>query len=236
MARARRERQHVAIREEIKATARALMAEHGTEGLATRLIAREMGLTAPALYHYFASRDELITALIVDAFNALADAVQAVVTEAEARGESPTGQLRSVLLAYRAWALAHSIDFQLIYGNPIPGYEAPADLTVPAAERGLSIIAPLVARVYAEKQAHLPAQGGPVPAAVAAALQEIITREGYAIPLWPFYMTVVGWSRIHGIITLELFHHLQPVVGDVEAFYRAAIADMLAAMGDASSE
>ena len=134
MAQTRREKQHISTQEEIKQVARRLMAEQGTAALSSRMIAREMGLTAPALYHYFASRDELITALIVDAFNALADALE------EARDEAATGsareQLVQTLLTYRRWALEHPIDFQLIYGNPIPGYEAPRELTVPAAERG----------------------------------------------------------------------------------------------------
>jgi AcrR family transcriptional regulator len=225
MAQTRRERQHTAIREEIKETTRRLMAEHGTEGIATRLIAREMGLTAPALYHYFANRDALITALIVDAFNALADTLQEA--SEQTMEQAPGEQLRKVLLAYRQWALAHPADFQLIYGNPIPGYEAPRELTFPAAVRGFRIIFPLVAKLL-ENSAHtLSSEYSSIPPEVQAALEEIITHEGYEIPSLPLYLTIVGWSRIHGIIMLELFNHLQPVVGDVNAFYRAEVENLL---------
>jgi len=229
MAQTRRERQHTAIREEIKKTASRLMAEHGTEGITTRLIAREMGLTAPALYHYFANRDALITALIVDAFNALADALQE--TSEQTMEQAPSEQLRKVLLAYRQWALAHPADFQLIYGNPIPGYEAPRELTVPAAVRGFLVIVPLVAKVLGNSAHTLLSEYSSIPPEVQVALEEMITREGYEIPPLPLYLTIVGWSRIHGIIMLELFNHLQPVVGDVSAFYRAEVENLLNALG-----
>lgn len=229
MAQTRRERQHNAIREEIKETARRLMTEHGTEGIATRLIAREMGLTAPALYHYFANRDALITALIVDAFNALADTLQE--TCEQTREQGPGEQLSKVLLAYRQWALAHPADFQLIYGNPIPGYEAPRELTVPAVVRGFRVMVPLVAKLLENNVHTLSSEYSSIPPEVQAALEEMITHEGYEIPPLPLYLTIVGWSRIHGIIMLELFNHLQPVVGDVNAFYRAEVENLLKALG-----
>lgn len=217
MAQTRREKQHEAIRDEIKDVARRLMAEHGTAGISIRMIAREMGLTAPALYHYFSSRDELITDLILDAFNALADAMQEA---GERAAEQPIRErLTQILLEYRRWALEHPIDFQLIYGNPIPGYEAPSELTSPAASRAFAVLMPLIAQ--------LPERFSAVPPTVQQHLIEMLERDGYHVPIEVFYEGVVGWSRLHGIIMLELFHHLQPVVGDVEAFYRAEIENML---------
>lgn len=217
MAQTRREKQREATREEIKDVARRLMAEHGTAGISTRMIAREMGLTAPALYHYFASRDELITDLIVDAFNALADAMQKVSERAAA--EPVRERLMQTLLEYRRWALEHPVDFQLIYGNPIPGYEAPTEVTTPAASRAFAVLLPLIAQ--------LPVRPRTVPASMRKHLSEMMEQEDYHVPVEVFYEGVVGWSRIHGIIMLELFHHLQPVIGDVEAFYRAEIENML---------
>src|SRR3954454_14822783 len=139
----RREQQYAATSAEIKDIARRLMAEHGTAGLSIREVAREMRMTAPALYHYFANRDALITALILDAFNALADALEQA--RADAATYTPVQQLKAVLIGYRAWALAHPIDFQLIYGNPIPGYEARREVTVPAVARGFQVIIELMA-------------------------------------------------------------------------------------------
>ncbi|HXX76931.1 MAG TPA: TetR/AcrR family transcriptional regulator [Ktedonobacteraceae bacterium] len=234
MAHARRERQHAAIREEIKETARKLMEEHGTGGITTRSIAREMGLTAPALYHYFASRDELITALIVDAFNALADTLQEVSEQAE--GEGTGEQLRKVLLAYRQWALAHPADFQLIYGNPIPGYEAPREVTVPAAVRGFRVLVPLVEQLLGKNHGHSSSDGSSIIPEAHAFLSEQITREGYPVSPEALYLTIVGWTRIHGIIMLELFNHLQPTIGDVDAFYRSEIDILLKSIGYSESD
>ena len=117
----------------IKAVAQQQMAEHGTAGLSLRGIAREMGITAPAIYNYFPRLDDLITALIVDAFTALADAIEAAESAVESEACGP--KILASCLAYREWAIAHPVDFQLIYGNPIPGYVAPAEMTVPLARR-----------------------------------------------------------------------------------------------------
>ena len=118
---------------QIKTVARQQMAEHGTAGLSLRGIAREMGITAPAIYNYFPRLDDLITALIVDAFTALADAIQAAEVAEESEKCGP--KIIASCLAYREWAIGHPVDFQLIYGNPIPGYIAPAEITVPLARR-----------------------------------------------------------------------------------------------------
>ena len=113
---------------QIKAVARQQMAEHGTAGLSLRGIGREMGITAPAIYNYFPRLDDLITALIVDAFTALADAIEAA--ELAVQSETCGPKILASCLAYREWAITHPVDFQLIYGNPISGYVAPADITV----------------------------------------------------------------------------------------------------------
>jgi AcrR family transcriptional regulator len=226
---ARRERQHVAIREEIKAVARKLMGQHGTAGISMRGIAGEMGIKAPGLYYYFDNRDALITALILDAFNALADALE----EARdgAAGESVEKRLMAVLKMYRTWALAHPVDFQLIYGNPIPGYEAPREVTLPAVVRGFRLIVGLITEaVKGGEWMPLP-QFESVPAELGAHLEAMVERDGYDVSLLALYLAVVGWSRIHGIIMLELFDHIQPVVGDSDAFYRVQVEDMLREMG-----
>src|SRR5262245_33076145 len=124
MPRTRHVEQYEATRSQILDIARKQMAEHGTAGLALRAIAREMDVTAPAIYRYFPSLDDLITELILENFNALADALEAASNSLPENDYA--GRIMAVLMAYRQWALDHPIDFQLIYGNPIPGYVAPA--------------------------------------------------------------------------------------------------------------
>lgn len=223
----RRERQYAATGQEIKAAARSLMAEHGTAGVSLRAIARAMEMSAPSLYHYFPSYDDLITALISDAFNALADELERV--RGQAAGPA-TDRLLAVALAYRDWALAHPIDFQLIYGNPLPGYVAPREATVPAATRSFVVFAGLIAEALAGG-AHAPTAGEQlVPAELRAHLAALREADGYDVPLAALYLATVGWTRIHGIIMLELFNHIQPVAGDVALFYRIQIADLLETM------
>ena len=115
MAQARREKILDITREEIKDTAWQLMAENGTAGLSVRAIARQMDMTAPALYHYYASLNDLITALIQDAFTQLAETLEA--SAANPTLTTSAERLTAVAHAYRHWALAHPIDFQLIYGK-----------------------------------------------------------------------------------------------------------------------
>src|SRR6476620_6777142 len=134
---ARRERARAATIEEIKQTARDLMREQGTTDVRFSDIARVMGLTAPALYRYFADRDALLTALITDSFDELAAAI------AEARDAVPVGatgaRLLAVAEAYRSWARAEPERFALLFGLPVPGYEAPEEgTTTEAAQRAMS--------------------------------------------------------------------------------------------------
>jgi AcrR family transcriptional regulator len=232
MSKARREEQHASIREEIKGAARRLMEREGTAGISIRGIGRELDLTAPALYHYYPSREALITDLIVDAFNALAQSLED--NRGSAGGQPAAAQLLRVLLAYRAWALAHPLDFELIYGNPIPGYRAPEEITVPAATRSFVVIGALITRALEGSTLTPRLEYAAIPPEFEAVMQAQADQlSGPGLRLLPLalYLTAVGWPRIHGIIMLELFNHIQPVVGDANAFYRIQIEDMMRSMG-----
>lgn len=203
---------------QIKAAARRQMAEHGTAGIALRGIARELGITAPAIYNYFPRREDLITALIVDAFTALADAIQSA--EASTPGETCGPKILAMCLTYRQWAVEHPVDFQLIYGNPIPGYEAPAEITVPLARRPFDGLFRLFLEAHQSGELVVPAEYAPVPASVRAHFAEWLPTAGYDFPDALLCLLMSGWARIHGMVMLELFEHLGPVVGDAAAFYR----------------
>ncbi len=218
----RRERQREATRDEIKSIARQQMAETGTAGLSLREIAREMGLTVTALYRYYDNRDALITALIVDAFTALAEALETA--RDQSAQHSPAEALQAVLWTYRAWAVQHPTDFILIYGNPIPHYAAPPEITVPLVVRGFAVI---VGLVEAAMQAGEIRRAVRVPPPVGAHLQQLIDAGGYPVSLAAMQLGIVGWTRLHGIIMLELFNHLGPSVGDVDEFYRQQMHELL---------
>jgi AcrR family transcriptional regulator len=225
----RREQQFAAISEDIKATARQLMAEHGTAGVSLRQIARAMEMSAPSLYHYYASYDALITALIVDAFNALADTLEQAANDTTTA--APAKRVLVIAHAYRTWALQHPIDFQLIYGNPIPGYHAPREATVPAVVRSFAVLTKSFEQAIAET-AELPADNvSSIPHAIAAHLETMREQYEHQVSRQALYYAVVTWSRMHGIIMLELFHHIQPAIGDVDTFFRSEMEQTLRAIG-----
>jgi AcrR family transcriptional regulator len=202
----------------IKAAARQQMAQRGTAGIALRGIARELGITAPAIYNYYPRLEDLITALIVDAFNALADAIEA----AEATVQSPTRgpKIMASCLAYREWAVAHPVDFQLIYGNPIPGYVAPAEITVPLARRPFDGLFRLFLEAYQSGELVVPEEYAPVPPSITAHFAGWLPTAGYDFPDALLCLLMSGWARIHGLVMLEMFEHIGPVVGDPAAFFR----------------
>ena len=202
----------VPMRDQIKQVARAQMAQHGTAGISLRGIARELGITAPAIYNYYPRLDDLITALIVDAFSALADAIEAA--EAATTSETCGPRILASCLAYREWAIAHPVDFQLIYGNPIPGYEAPAEITVPLARRPFDGLYRLFLAAYETGELTIPAEYAPVPPAIRTHFAAVMPPEGAALPDALLCLLMSGWARIHGMVMLELFEHLGPVVGD----------------------
>jgi AcrR family transcriptional regulator len=206
---------------QIKTTARQQMAQYGTAGLSLRGIARELGITAPAIYNYFPRLDDLITALIVDAFTALAEAMEAA--EAEVTTEHPYDKITALCLAYRGWAVAHPVDFQLIYGNPIPGYHAPEELTIPLARRPFMGLFRSFLRAYEAGELTIPPEYRIVPPAMAEGVASWRRLSGIEMPDALLGLLMSGWSRVHGMVMLELFHHIQPLVGDGETFYRYEI-------------
>jgi AcrR family transcriptional regulator len=211
-------REHSAMTAQIKAVARQQMAEHGTAGLSLRGIAREMGITAPAIYNYFPRLEDLITALIVDTFTALAEAMEAA--EAAANSDRCYNKIMALCLAYRQWAVEHPVDFQLIYGNPIPGYHAPEELTIPLARRAFLGLFRCFLRGHHTGELAIPPEYQAVPPSMVEAIADWKRLSGIEMPDALLGLLLSGWSRIHGAVMLELFHHIQPLVGDGATFYR----------------
>ena len=229
MPRPRREAAHPHIADAIKCVARQQMSERGTAGLSLRAIARELKITAPAIYNYYPRLDDLITALIVDAFQSLADAMQASVSAVDEQAYRE--RILAMSLAYRQWAVEHPIDFQLIYGNPIPGYAAPPEITVPLARRPFLDLFQTFLAAWQQGTLEIPAAYLAVPASIRAHVAGWQAQTGVELPAPLFCLLATGWARIHGLVLLELFHHLQPMIGDPAALYAYELAAFLAAMG-----
>ncbi|MEZ4668026.1 MAG: TetR/AcrR family transcriptional regulator [Anaerolineae bacterium] len=229
MARRRNEELNEAMAQEIKTVARRLMTEEGTNGLSIRGIAKVLEMTPPAIYHYFPSLDDLITALIVDSFNALADTLEAA--QAQSAAATAGGKLLDVMLAYRWWAVEHPVDFQLVYGNPIPGYVAPREVTVPAVVRTFVVAVSLTEQAIQSGELVPSPPYNYIPPVIEDRLKELIGAGQYPISTLSMYLVFVLWTQVHGIIYLEIYNHIQSNVADVELFYRTQVHNMLLTMG-----
>jgi len=211
------------LQQAIKAAAWNQIAEEGAAALSLRAIARQLNITAPAIYNYFPSRDDLVTALIVDAFTSLGD------SQKDSIKAIPANRLQARLstlgIAYRDWALTYPQRYQLIFGTPIPGYEAPADITLPAAAWALI---PLIETLQGLYQAELLrvenlAKLTPALRSMLGAWQAFVKVSGMEVQIEVLYLAFVIWSRVHGLVTLELGHQTPSFITDPGEIFRREI-------------
>jgi AcrR family transcriptional regulator len=185
-----RERRRAAATREILDAARDQMAVSGPAGLSMRSVARSLDMTVQALYHYFPSRDDVVTALITEAYGELADAVEAALGGADDRPRFVVAAA-----AYRAWAIAHPALFQLLYGTPLVNYAAPPEGGTTAAARRLAgVFIRELFGAYTEAQLagiDMPALSLPVG----------------VLPPAAFALFVSAWGHLHGLVVLEAFGH-----------------------------
>jgi AcrR family transcriptional regulator len=198
-----RERARAELTAEIADLARAQLATVGAAGLSLRAVARELGMASSAMYRYFASRDELLTRLIIDGYDALGAAAE----QADDPAAPPTERWLSVCRATRAWALAHPHEYALLYGSPVPGYVAPED-TLPAAGR----VGVVLGRIATE--GHLDVEHEDLTAAVSPDVAEGLGIDPGLAPA-----AVEAWTTLFGIVGFELFGQYRNVVLDRETFF-----------------
>lgn len=213
-----RARARAAMTDDIKAIARRHLAEQGPAGLSLRAVARDLGVVSSAVYRYVASRDDLLTMLIVDAF----DAVGAVVEEASAGTEGTAARWMASARAVRGWALAHPHDYALVYGTPVAGYEAPRDTVDPAMRATVALL-----RVVAEGVAAGEVRVDPSAGAAAVAARELATiREvlGLDLPDDALGRALHAWTWLLGHLSYELFGHLAGAGLDLDALFEHQLA------------
>lgn len=200
--------------------ARGQLREVGPGELSLRAIARSLGISSSAIYRYFASRDELLTALLVEVYGELGELLEAA--DSEAPRSAYAERFRRLADALRAWALAHPYDWALLYGSPVPGYAAPRD-TVPAAGRAtgafLSVVADAAAAGCTE-----PDTGAPVPPPARAAVAGLVGLLDRPVDEGLLLRGMAAWSGVMGAISLELFGHLRGAVLDQGVYFRTIVA------------
>jgi AcrR family transcriptional regulator len=210
-----RDRARAELTEEIKAVARRHLAEQGSAALSLRAVAREVGMVSSAVYRYFPSRDDLLTALIVDAYNAVGAAAE----DALAAHTRRTARARWLAVgeAIRTWALAHPHEYALIYGSPVPGYAAPPDTIDPAARVAFALLNIVVDGVAAGEITE--GDAPTVPRAVHADFAELRAVAAPGVSDAVLSRTLLAWSQLLGSISLEMFGHLHNVIHDYDAYF-----------------
>lgn len=181
------------------------LAEQGAGELSVREIARGLGLCSSAIYRYVRSRDELLTLLIVDAFEDLASAVDSAVEDAP---EAPRERFLALGAAMTRWALKHPERWTLLYGTPVHGYDAPAETTNAPGTRVIGHVLALAADAAAAGPGA-PARPGPGPAPEATALLEQHLTE-FDVDTDPAtaIRALTAWSGLVGVISAHVFGQL----------------------------
>jgi len=201
---------------EIKAAARRHLETEGAN-LSLRAVARDMGMVSSALYRYFASRDELLTALIIDGYNALGDATEAADAAVAERTDLRSRWLESAR-AIRGWALARPAEYALLFGSPVPGYAAPQD-TIAAAARTPAVLVGILADGFAADV--LPAQDSPAQLtdALSADLARVRDQISPGLPEDLLLLGMTSWLQLFGIVSFELFGQLNNVIDARAEFF-----------------
>lgn len=208
----------------ILTAASAQLAAHGPAHLSVRAVARELGMASSAVYRYFPSRDDLLTALLVQAYNDLGLAAETADAAAE-----PTAYAERWLIlgrTVRRWALEQPHAYALLFGSPVPGYAAPRT-TVEPALRVTGVLAGIL-RDAAADRADTPVETAPVESAPVETAPATSTSTSFDPALRAFfgagvderllYAGLAAWSGLIGALTLELFGHLVGAVSDFDTY------------------
>lgn len=230
-----RQRAREEITEEILAAARARLTSQGPGELSLRAVARDVGMVSSAVYRYFASRDELLTALLVEGYDGLgeaAEAADAAITDRADIGARWSAACRAI----RTWSIEHPGDYALLYGSPVPGYAAPQDTIAPATRIIIVLIA-IVGDAHtagAVRRPVAPDSAPPGTESTVAAAMEFVTAHDELGDLFDAEIamrTLMAWTTIFGTISFELFGHLVGSVSNYEAYFDQVVARIGADLG-----
>ena len=223
----RREKKRKATLDEIRATAWKQIGELGAASLSLRGIAREMGVTAPALYRYYKDRDALVTALLIDAFTAFGDALEAARDSRPANDHA--GRFRLMCKAYFTWAAQNPQRYELMFGIPIEGYLFAKELG-PVAQRSFLVLQGVIGQAHAAGKITGPWSSLRLPLSLRTQY-DALRRLGMPYHHIDTHLALSIWSMIHGITSLYLHHYLggflQQDVGIFVDFEIDKIARML---------
>ncbi|MGA5301191.1 TetR/AcrR family transcriptional regulator [Nucisporomicrobium flavum] len=216
-----RARVRAEMTDEIKAAARRHLATDGAN-LSLRAVARDLGMASSAVYRYFASRDELLTALIIDAYDSLGEAAE----NAPDTG-SAVDRWLAVCHAVREWALANPHEWALVYGSPVPGYQAPTD-TVEPAIRVILALGRIVQDASASGEVE---PGEPIGGRLGEDLATVAERAAPGAPPQLVGRSIAGWIHLCGAVSAELFGQLNNTIEQRRDFFEFQMRGALTWIG-----
>ncbi|MDX6341392.1 MAG: hypothetical protein QOH87_1530 [Trebonia sp.] len=238
----RRDRLRAATTEEITATARRLLVEQGPDAMSLRAIAREMGMTAPGLYRYYGSREELLRHVVASIFRELSGdlhrAIDEVVRSTEgaavARGDAAPEEVRRHLTLkmvaacreFRRWGLSHKDEFTLLFGVPLPGLD---DGGFDVAEECALEFAATFYTLFFElwNATHFPVPGpAEVDEGLRAQLRRFGTTMGTDAPEGALLVFLRCWTVLYGAVAMEIFGHLGFALDDPAPMFEFTLADL----------
>ncbi|GGL79696.1 TetR family transcriptional regulator [Streptomyces fumigatiscleroticus] len=207
----------------VKATARRLLEKLGAQGLSLDAVAHGSGLAVTEVQAVFPHRDDLLTALVIDAYNASAAAMEQADRAAVDAGAPAGARLLAVTRALRQWSFDHPAEFALIYGSPVPDYHAPQE-TVPPASRTPAVLAGIVRSALQAGELTPPRRALPGPPLIRPEAEALFG----GVPEAPFTdiieRGIVLWSNLIGLLVFQVFNRTHDSVRDESAFFDFAVA------------
>jgi AcrR family transcriptional regulator len=228
-----RERARAEITAEILDAARRQLATVGAAGLSLRAVAREIGMVSSAVYRYVASRDDLLTMLIIESYDALGAAVEAA---AAGRRRAPAERFLAAARAVRGWAVEHPQEYALLYGSPVPGYAAPQDTIGPASRTTLALVGIVADALRDGSLLDVAPFGAAVPSALRPELAQIRERAGVDLSDEVLVALLAAWTQLFGLVSFELFGQTKNVIEHHAALFDATVLAMARNVGLRSSK
>ena len=201
------------------------LAEVGPSALSVRQIARELEMASSAVYRYFPSRDALLTALLIAAFDAVGEAAEA----GAARGGTLRARFSRASHAVRDWARAHPHEYALAYGSPVPGYVAPTD-TIASYTRVVAVLMGIVRDAQVDDRPL----GAPVRDISGKERKALAPVSQFTEPALDDAHTTRGlvvWATLFGHLSLELFGHMHNGVLDYDEHFRTVVEQLADDLG-----
>ncbi|HKB31652.1 MAG TPA: TetR/AcrR family transcriptional regulator [Streptosporangiaceae bacterium] len=225
----RRDRVRAATTEEIKQVARKILVDEGPEAVTLRAIAREMGMTAPALYRYFGSHQDLIRNVCGDIFLEIGGDIQAAIDAAAPRGIA--AKFGAAAREFRQWSLGHEREFGLLFGTPVPGFELKEiDIADECGRKFADTFLGLFLELWLKKPFAVRA-----PEEIDPGLLEQLERYrdamGTALPVGAILSFVYCWTRLYGMVSLEVFGHLSWILDDGEPMFEMMLKEIMPVLG-----